>query len=146
MIDIRLLEDVKEAEGCRLVAYKDSLGYWTIGYGHFLDQSVDWTDHEITQETADSLLSQDLGQAQSEAKGLPEWPALDTDCRQNAVTELVFNMGLSKWKGFVNTRRSIEQSDWHGAYSGLLDSLWASQVGKARSTRLANYLLAGVYT
>lgn len=25
---------IKECEGCRLTSYKDSVGVWTIGYGH----------------------------------------------------------------------------------------------------------------
>lgn len=28
------LELIKKFEGCRLAAYKDSSGVWTIGYGH----------------------------------------------------------------------------------------------------------------
>lgn len=30
---------IKRFEGCRLTAYQDSVGVWTIGYGHTLDVS-----------------------------------------------------------------------------------------------------------
>ena len=29
-----LFEKIKEFEGCRLEAYQDAAGVWTIGYGH----------------------------------------------------------------------------------------------------------------
>jgi lysozyme len=49
---------VKEFEGCRLTAYKDSVGVLTIGYGHTgLDVKPGMT---ITQAKADQLLEQDL--------------------------------------------------------------------------------------
>ncbi|MGL4675515.1 MAG: lysozyme, partial [Wohlfahrtiimonas sp.] len=28
------IELIKEFEGCKLKAYQDSVGVWTIGYGH----------------------------------------------------------------------------------------------------------------
>ena len=31
------VELIKEFEGCRQVAYQDSVGVWTIGYGHTKD-------------------------------------------------------------------------------------------------------------
>ena len=64
---------LKGFEGCRLAAYQDSVGVWTIGYG--------WTQPvngvpvgkgmTITQETADSLLRSGL--VQYEKKALRGW-------------------------------------------------------------------------
>ena len=49
---------VKEFEGCRLTAYRDSVGVLTIGYGHTgSDVTPGLT---ITQAKADQLLQQDL--------------------------------------------------------------------------------------
>jgi GH24 family phage-related lysozyme (muramidase) len=145
MIDARLITDVKGAEGCRLVAYRDSLGLWTIGYGHELDQTIDWSGHEITQVTADALLAQDLEQAQAETQLLSDWSLLDTPCRQNAVVELVFNMGVKHWLGFRLCRAAIANQDWKEASDQLITSKWAVEVGARRSLRLSNYLLTGQY-
>ncbi len=143
MIDPRLLVDVQKAEGCKLAPYLDTQGYWTIGYGHELGRGppplITWT-----QDQANAQLQMDLELAQSYAQGLSEWPYLDTACRQNAVTELYFNMG-ARWLGFTFTRGAIRAQNWQGAHDQLLDSLWASQVGPNRSSRLANYLLTGEY-
>lgn len=147
-IDIRLWLDVFHAEGCKLVAYLDTLGNWTIGVGHLLPKPApgkSWEGFTITQDVADRYFLGDLVNAlKRHAQALPEWPKLDTACRQNAVVELCFNMG-GRWGTFVNTRAAIERQDWQSVHDGLLDSAWASQVGPTRSTRLANYLLKGEY-
>ncbi len=140
-----LIHDIMNAEGFSLDAYKDTRGFWTIGYGHLLpDQNKDWTGHTITEEEADELLVEDINKAYQFCTLLPEWPALDTECRRNAVFELVFNIG-NKWRGFIKARYDIQNKNWKGAHDELLDSLWAKEVGPARSTRLANYLLSGAY-
>ena len=52
------LELLKKFEGCKLKAYKDPVGVWTIGYGH-AGKDVK-SGMEITQEQADELLKKDL--------------------------------------------------------------------------------------
>lgn len=144
-MDPRLIRDIKQSEGCKLVAYRDSLDYWTIGYGHLLDQTKDWVGHTITQDQADAYLADDLTQAQTRCMHLLEWPMLDTPCRQNAVIELEFNMA-GKWLKFYKTRLDIGNKNWQSAHDDLLKSMWAKQVGPARSNRIAKYLLTGQYT
>lgn len=139
----RLIEDIEGAEGFRRKAYRDTEGYWTAGYGHFLDQSKDWTGVEFSTATIRTWLEQDIATAVSEAQKLPEWKALNTDARQNAVAELVFNMGLAKWKGFHHCRNSLELAHWLPAGAQLLDSAWDHEVGRNRSQRLYNYITTG---
>lgn len=45
-------------EGCELTAYQDSVGVWTIGYGHTKDVHP---GIKITQAEAEQFLKQDLG-------------------------------------------------------------------------------------
>jgi lysozyme len=143
-VDSRLVNDIKQSEGLRLTAYKDSLGFWTIGYGHLLSQDKDWVDYKITQEQADTFLDDDLSAARQRCMHLLEWRSLDTTCRQNAVIELEFNMA-GKWIKFQKTRFYLSNEDWKEAHDELLNSLWAKQVGPERSNRIANYLLTGQY-
>lgn len=52
------LKLIKDFEGCKLKAYKDIVGVWTIGYGHTGSDVVPglvWT-----QEQADKALERDL--------------------------------------------------------------------------------------
>lgn len=48
---------IKEFEGCKLESYRDSVGVWTIGYGH--TQGV-YAGQKISQQEADRLLEQDV--------------------------------------------------------------------------------------
>lgn len=143
-MDSRLVRDVKQSEGCKLAAYRDSLGFWTIGYGHLVDNKGLPGVLICTQAQADLWLEEDLSQAEKRCMHLIEWPMVDTPCRQNAVIELEFNMA-GKWVKFYKTRLAIGNKDWKGAHDGLLNSLWAKQVGETRSNRIANYLLNGEY-
>lgn len=54
---------IKSFEGCRLTAYKDAVGVWTIGWGHTGNV---YAGQKITQSEADTLLVNDL--AKYEAK------------------------------------------------------------------------------
>lgn len=139
-----LINNVKNSEGCRLEAYKDSLGYWTIGYGHKDQTGPDWSGQTITLAEAEALLSADLNYAQETAAHLPEWPSLDTTCRQDAVIELVFNMG-SRWRSFIKCRYGIQMKNWQVAHDELLNSEWHTQVGDTRANRIALQLLNGFY-
>lgn len=63
---------IKEFEGCRLTAYQDSVGVWTIGYGW--TQPVDGkpirAGMTIKQETAERLLKTGLVSYESDVSRL----------------------------------------------------------------------------
>ncbi len=152
----RLLADIKAAEGCQLTAYKDTLGNWTIGYGHLLSPSVDWAGTQWTQGQANSVLEFDIhNKGIVPAQLFQEFQYLDTAARQNALAEICFNMGAGNFRKFINTRAAIRAKDWSAVRAGLLDSEWAKQVqpnglvdsqGRelaGRATRLADYLFTG---
>lgn len=134
----KLVLAVKSAEGFSLTAYLDSVGVWTIGYGHTPCREGD----TCTQEQADAWLAQDLARAAKAAGGLPEARGLD-NARLEALTELIFNLGPSRWALFVKTREAIADREWQTAHDELLNSKWAGQVGPKRSTRIALALLTG---
>lgn len=144
-----LAADLKIAEGFRARPYLDCCGkYWrdcvcarqgklTIGYGRNLD------DVGISESEAEVLLHHDAFTAEQNAIRAFEWfPSLN-DGRQRAVTELIFNLGLSKFTEFKRTIAAISQGTYRAASEYLLDSLWAKQVGPTRSTRIARTLRDG---
>lgn len=154
MADPRLIADITKAEGCPTdkatglpIAYKDGKGLWTIAWGHLLDQSIDWTGHVITWDAARQLLALDLDDHEKQAQSLPEWASLDTPCRQNAVIEAVYNLGIKHWASeFPHARSSILAQNWASAESDVLASpLWIKDVGLARVTRIAHYIGTGQY-
>jgi len=155
--DKRLLASLEIHEGLRLVAYKDTVGVWTIGFGHNLEANgglegekrADWKGYTITQEQAIALLEQDLDRCMVVVEATEEWPFMNSKARQNALIELIFNMGLGNDKhgytSFANTRRAMREQDWGQVRAGLMDSKWYKQVGKGRGEYLCDLFYTGWY-
>jgi lysozyme len=150
-----LMRDIQAGEGCKLEAYKDTNGFWTIGYGHKLPKPVSpeaWAGFTISQAVADRYLEEDLARSLKYASSLPEWTECDTTCRQNALTEIVFNMGAGTWQTFHDTRSAIQAKNWQSVHDHLLASKWALEVQPhgldkpGRATRIAGYFLTGQYS
>lgn len=85
---LKLTED---SEGCRLKAYQDTGGVWTIGYGHtggVLPNQI------IQQDIAEVLLKHDTAYA----VGIINAHALPcTQGQFDALTDFVFNVGPSQF-------------------------------------------------
>lgn len=142
----RLAVDIDAAEADRLTAYQDSLGNWTCGRGHLMPRAApgrSWSGFTVLQSTSDRWFCQDLLDAIALAQKWAEFPKCDTDCRQNALYEIAFNMS-GKWGQFVHARAAIEEQNWQEVHDQLLNSLWATQV-HGRAIRIANYFLTGQY-
>ncbi len=58
------------------------------------------------------------------------------------VLNMIFNMGLSRFSGFIKTIGYIENGQYFMAATEMLDSKWAKQVGK-RARTLAKLMEAG---
>lgn len=99
---------IADHEGCRLTAYQDSVGVWTIGYGH-----AGLEVHgglRITLEQAKAILKLDLAIAGKRLAGIvrSEVIAALTDNQYAALISFVFNVGANAswtiWKR-LNTRQ-----------------------------------------
>lgn len=82
---------VKVSEGCRLTAYRDSVGVWTIGYGHTRGVRQGQT---ITQDEAEALLLDDLDLAAAQVRGMVTVPL--TQGQFDALCDFVFNLGAGR--------------------------------------------------
>lgn len=149
MIDQRLRHDIAWAEAPggkpELVGYPDGGGVPTAGYGHTGPDVV--IGQRYTEQQCEDWLAADIEEATDEAARLPEWSALNTSTRRNAIIECVFNLGIHHWTSeFPKTRRAVQVQDWITASAALLNSpLWIKQVHLSRVQRLAEYLLSGSY-
>lgn len=85
---------IKGFEGLRLNAYQDSVGVWTIGYGH--TAGVRPGDH-ITQAQAEAYLRQDTGWAQQAVRDNVKVPL--TQGQFDALMSFTFNLGAGALKG-----------------------------------------------
>lgn len=86
---------IKRNEGCRLDAYQDIVGVWTIGYGDTLDVHPGM---EITQAEAEEGLARRLANEFEPAV----WAALGGKATQNqfdACVSLAWNIGTGAFRG-----------------------------------------------
>lgn len=141
-LDSILAKQLHRDEGERLVAYKDTMGFWTIGVGH--NEQDDPTFRTVeTEVEADQDLKNDIQKAiDGLNEKLPWWTDLD-DPRQRVLVNMTFNMGISKLLGFKNTLKYIQDGDYQMASANMLMSAWATQVGE-RAQRLAQTMKTGV--
>ncbi|UCR75307.1 lysozyme R [Alcaligenes phage vB_Af_QDWS535] len=137
--DMDMLRELRRDEGVVPYAYQDSLGYWTIGVGRLIDKRK---GGRLTDTEMDYLLGNDIMEKEAELdKALPWWRNM-TPARQRVLLNMCFNLGLTKLLGFKNTLKAMESGDYQKAAAGMLDSLWARQVGQ-RAQRLATMMRNG---
>lgn len=80
---------IKQFEGCRLEAYQDAGGIWTIGYGHAIAVEPGLT---ISQADADCLLEQDISSAE---RCVDAKTGQLTQNQFDALVSFVFNVGCA---------------------------------------------------
>lgn len=89
-ISERGLDLIKRFEGLKLQAYRDSVGIWTIGYGHTKDVKAGQT---CTFDEAVQFLKDDLVDAQNAVAFYVRVPL--TQSMHDALTSMAFNLGTS---------------------------------------------------
>jgi lysozyme len=133
-----LIPMLRQDEGCRLTAYRDSLGIWTCGYGHaYVEPGTVWTQ----QEADEQLLTDATDRLHQMDPLMPWWRTLGV-VRGAALSNMGYNLGARGLMGFPHMLSALETGDWQEAHDQALDSEWAGQVG-ARATRIANMFLTG---
>ena len=83
----RLIDHIKRSEACALTAYQDSVGVWTIGYGH--TAGVKKNDR-ITPYQAEQFLREDLSRFDAIANRVR---GINTQGQYDAVLDFIYNCG-----------------------------------------------------
>lgn len=129
------------SEGFRAEKYKDTNGYWTIGFGHNLDASGKRLETLLLWE-AEELFASDFDHHKTGAEKMEEYHVID-DIRKLALLDMVFQMGLGGVKKFLNMLRWIKQKHYENAAQELLDSKYAKTDSPNRAQRNAQLLRSG---
>jgi lysozyme len=135
---LRLRAQVKTDEGFRGQMYRDSEGYWTIGFGRLLDVQ---RGGGISRDEAEYLLANDLRTAERLCEAMPAYLDL-SPVRQAVLVNMCVNMGAATLQTFKRLFSALVQQDYEHAASEMLASKWAGQVG-ARAVRLAEQMKTG---
>ncbi|ELT1236863.1 lysozyme [Salmonella enterica] len=118
-ISARGLAALKHEEGCKLTAYPDSRGVWTIGTGHTgkVDGVAVHKGMTITQDTADRLLHDDLSWVEH---CITERVTVPLNQNQyDALCSLIFNIGASAFIG-SSVRRYLNAGNYIAAADAFL--------------------------
>ena len=122
------IELIKRNEGCRLNAYQDVVGVWTIGYGHTEGVHPGLT---ITQEQADKMLVDELNNVYGPGVERALAGSPTTQSQFDALVSLAYNIGIG---GFTNSQAVTRQhklGNYQAAADGFL--LWNKAGGKELS-------------
>jgi len=133
----KLIENLKRHEGLRLKPYLCSEGKITIGFGRNLE------DMGISEKEAEMLLMSDIQRCYEELNVFSWFHDLD-QVRQEAMVNMLFNLGLPTFLEFKRTLKFMAEGAYSQAAEEMLDSKWARQVGD-RATELAYIIETGQY-
>ena len=122
MITDDLLCLIEANEGFEALPYRDTVGKLTVGFGHNLDSPM-------PKHLARLILKEDIKIAIRDlVKVLPDIDTYSTS-RKNALTDMCFNLGLTKFKGFQKMIVAVKNDDWETAAKEAENSDWYNQVG-----------------
>jgi lysozyme len=135
----RLTQQLRRDEDEVLHAYKDHLGFLTIGVGRLIDKRK---GGGITSEESAYLLGNDIDKRDADLRSRLEWfPSLDA-ARQGALLNMAFQMGVDGLLGFHNTLDAVRDGHYAHAANLALQSLWAKQTPE-RARRIAFQIESG---
>ena len=133
---VKLKAELSLDEGLKNMIYVYTVGKVSGGIGRNL------TDKGFRDNEIDLMYQNDVAETEGWLdRNLSWWRSLDP-VRQRVMMNMAFNM-QGKLLTFINTLAAIKRGDYAAAAAGMLDSLWARQVG-ARATRLAEMMRSGV--
>lgn len=134
---------LKVDEGVRNNPYRDILGHWTVGVGHFLggNEIGKW---EFPAAVVEAFLLEDMKEAHRTLERVFGSLTMSTwdEARYLALMSISFNLGYWKLRDFVKANQCVILGDWQNASKHYLDSHWARQVG-GRARRLCFMLETG---
>lgn len=133
----RLIAMLQRHEGLRLKPYECTAGKLSIGYGRNLD------DMGISEVEAMAMLRNDIEQCYRELEIFSWFSDLD-QVRQEALVDMLFNLGLPTFLEFKKTLKYVAEHRWSMASAEMLNSKWARQVGN-RAEELAYMIETGTY-
>ena len=94
------LKLIKKFEGCELKSYQDSVGVWTIGYGH--TKGVE-EGQEISQDEAEEMLASELDEYEGYINDMVE---CDLEQHQfDALVAWVYNLGPTNLRSSTMLKR-----------------------------------------
>jgi lysozyme len=143
-----LYSQISKHEGIEPSVYKDTLKHPTIGIGFNLDDKSNQqklaklginlnellSGKELSQTQIKQLYNLSLTTAYADAKKfLPNLQSHPVEV-QKAIIDMSFNLGINKLMQFKKLRNALATKNYKLAAAEMLNSNWASQVGRRAQT------------
>jgi lysozyme len=120
-------------------AYKDSLGYWTIGVGFLIDKAK---GGRMPQPVIDFWLDYELKETAKELEASAPWTTGLDEVRLAVLVDMAYNLGVPGLLKFTTTLGHVKAGNYAAASETMLQSKWATQVG-SRAIRLSKMMRSG---
>jgi len=107
-----LTQLIKDSEGCKLTAYTDCAGIWTIGFGVTgadIKKGLVWT-----QEQADAELDILANDAVRKAMKASPSLILASSNKLIAIADFIFNLGIGNYSKST-LKKYVDKSNWLAA-------------------------------
>tara|TARA_B100001778_G_C18527849_1_gene602099 strand:- start:637 stop:1056 length:420 start_codon:yes stop_codon:yes gene_type:complete len=130
----KAIESIAQHEGFSSTVYKCTAGYDTIGYG----KRVKYL--QVTKEQSKEWLKEDVENIKYILANKYEWYTSAPDQVKAVVLEMVYQLGLHSFSKFKKTIKLLENKDYRGASTEMLDSKWARTDTPRRATILSDRL------
>jgi len=128
----KLIAEIKRHEGFRPMAYRDTEGFLTIGYGLNLDDG-------ISEPLAAHILEWQVNdRAKALAGIIPFWKDLSKN-RQEVLINMAFNLGIPRLLKFQRMLEAARKGNISGVCSEMKDSRWYKQVGNRADELIEKY-------
>jgi lysozyme len=126
----KIIDQLIIDEDQKLVVYRDSLGYLTVGVGHLvLPTDKLLFGDTITEERCRQFLEKDLDSAIKDCEINIENFYDHPEEIQNELVNLMFNLGYYTFSKFKNFISALNNKQYKNAASDLKNSLWYKQTG-----------------
>jgi lysozyme len=129
----RLFKQLRLHEGVEKFPYRCTAGYLTIGVGRNIEE------RGLLDDEIDFILDNDIEVVMNEVSVTFDWFFDLSEVRQRVVADMIFNIGMPRFKQFKKMIAALEEGDWSEAANQMMDSKWAKQVGK-RAERLRDMM------
>ena len=127
---LNLIKRIKKNEGFSFTAYKDQLGYLTIGYGHLiLSNENHLTKTKLSRHKLEKIFIQDFKNTIKDyEKHLKKKTSNKKD--EELLIEMIFQIGVRGVLRFKKLLKNMKIKNKHLVCFEMMNSLWYKQTPK----------------
>ena len=127
---LSLRKKIKKNEGFRDIAYLDSLGFVTIGYGHLIKPSEkNLLIKKISKKYLIEIFIKDFDKSLENYKKFYKKNKYNQNIKE-VLIEMIFQLGIDKQRKFIKMNSYLEKKQPFMAALEMKNSLWHKQTPK----------------